>query len=48
MEIFLVLNGHEIDASIDEQERVILAVAEGVMKREEFTNWVRSHLIKRR
>jgi death-on-curing protein len=27
MEVFLVLNGHEIAASIDEQEQVILQIA---------------------
>jgi death-on-curing protein len=29
MEVFLILNGYEIEASIDEQERVILQVASG-------------------
>src|SRR5687768_14026536 len=29
METFLVLNGFEIDASVDEQERIILQVASG-------------------
>lgn len=27
MEVFLVLNGFEIDASVDEQEQIILSVA---------------------
>jgi prophage maintenance system killer protein len=27
MEVFLVLNDHEIDASVDEQERLMLKVA---------------------
>ena len=47
METFLVLNGHEIAASVDEQERVILGVAAGTISREDFTVWVRSHLIGR-
>ena len=44
MEIFLVLNGYEIDADVDEQERVVLAVAAGEMTRAELTDWLRDHL----
>jgi death-on-curing protein len=40
MEVMLLLNGFELDADVDEQERVILAVAAGTMEREEFTRWV--------
>jgi death-on-curing protein len=40
MEVFLLLNGLEIDASIDEQERIILQVADGVMGREAFVAWL--------
>jgi death on curing protein len=43
MEVFLMVNGFEIQASVDEQERVILHVAAGEMKREEFTKWLREH-----
>ena len=32
MEVFLVTNGLEIVASVDEQEKVVLAVAAGTMK----------------
>lgn len=45
MEVFLMLNGYEVDASVDEQERVILAVASGRSTREEFTRWVAEHSI---
>lgn len=45
METFLVLNGYEIRASIEEQERVILQVASGQMGREEFTDWIRHHIV---
>ncbi|WP_392479848.1 type II toxin-antitoxin system death-on-curing family toxin [Nostoc sp. C110] len=45
MEIFLVLNGMEIDASIEEQERVVLLLAAGDLGREEFTEWLRLNLI---
>jgi death-on-curing protein len=41
MEIFLLLNGMEIQADVDEQEHTILAVAAGKMSRELFTEWLR-------
>ena len=44
MESFLVLNGYELTASVDEQEAVILNVASGQMKRDDFTEWVKNHL----
>ncbi len=47
METFLVLNGYEIKASVDEQERVILQVASGEMGREAFTEWLRAHVVPR-
>ncbi|OQY46366.1 MAG: death-on-curing protein [Anaerolineaceae bacterium 4572_78] len=46
MEIFLVLNSHEIQAGVDEQEKVILDVATGNLSREEFTSWLQNHVIK--
>jgi len=42
MEVMLLLNGFGIDASVDEQESVILVVAAGEMEHEAFTSWVRS------
>ena len=47
MEVFLVLNGHEIHASVDEQEQIILEVAAGEREREAFTEWLRSHIGER-
>lgn len=44
METFLVLNGHELDAPIDEQELIVLRVASGQAGREEWTRWVQEHL----
>jgi death-on-curing protein len=44
METFLVLNDWQLVAGVDEQEQVILQLAAGRLKREEFTAWVRSHL----
>src|SRR5205807_4305106 len=47
METFLILNGWELAAGVDEQEQVILALAAGTLKREEFTAWVQAHLRQR-
>lgn len=47
METFLLLNEHEIKAPSDEQEKVLLQVAAGELGREEFTAWLRSHVVKR-
>lgn len=44
MEIFLVLNGLEINASVDEQERIILALASGELERDAFTNWLKQRV----
>ena len=48
MEIFLILNGSEIRAEVNEQEATILKVASGAMSREEFTTWLRSHVVERK
>ena len=48
MEIFLVLNGCEIQAGVDDQEATILQVASGTMSREDFTRWLRNHVVQRR
>lgn len=39
-ETFLVLNGMQINASVDEQERVVLAIAAGELEREAFVEWL--------
>jgi len=44
METFLVLNGMEISASVDEQEQVILALASGNSERESFVEWLKKHI----
>lgn len=45
MEVFLMLNGFEVQASVDEQERVILQVAAGDLTRDDFTGWLRAHVV---
>lgn len=44
LEVFLVLNGQQLDASVDDAERVILGVAAGTIGREDFAEWIRQHL----
>jgi death-on-curing protein len=46
METFLVLNGYEIEATVDEQERII-QVAAGELGRNEFTDWLRSRVVEK-
>jgi death-on-curing protein len=45
MEVFLVLNGFEINASVDQQEQIILKLASGELSRDEFTQWLRAHVV---
>jgi death-on-curing protein len=46
MEVFLALNNHEIDASVDEQERLMLDVAAGVVDRSQLARWLTEHVKK--
>lgn len=45
MEIFLVLNGKELNADPDDSERIILAVASGKCGRDGLVEWIRSHAV---
>lgn len=47
METFLLLNGHEVEASVDEAERVFLALAAGGLSRGQLVDWLRAHIVKR-
>jgi len=44
METFFILNGAEIDASVDDQERLILDLAAGRIDRAHLIDWLRQHL----
>jgi death on curing protein len=46
VETMLLLNDYEIDAPVDEQERVILAVASSQLSRAALTEWLEQHLIQ--
>lgn len=45
MEIFLVLNGFEIKATIDEQEKLFLDLAGSRLTREGLVNWLRQRVV---
>jgi death-on-curing protein len=44
VEVFLMLNGYELSAIVDEQADIILRVAAGAVGREAFTDWLREHI----
>ncbi len=46
METFLILNGYEIEATISEQEQLILDLATGNITRESFIKWLKYHVIR--
>jgi death-on-curing protein len=43
-EVTLMLNGFQIKCGVDEQERVMLGLAEGAVSREEFLSWLQAHV----
>lgn len=47
MAVFLLLNGHEIQATVDEQEEAILSVAAGRWDREALVVWLQEHVVPR-
>jgi len=40
-------NGHEIDASVDAQEAIIIDVASGKVSRIELSEWIGRHMVVR-
>ena len=48
MEVFLLLNGHEIDATVDEPEETIINVASGKISRIELSEWLSKHIVEQR
>jgi death-on-curing protein len=46
METLLVLNGWALEASVEESERVMLAVASGTCRREQLANWIGEHIVR--
>ncbi len=46
METFLMLNGFEISASMDEQVEIVLGVSSGKIDRTTFTDWLHEHIVQ--
>lgn len=44
-EVFLFLNGQAIRASVEDQERIVLALAAGELGREAFVEWLQQHTV---
>jgi death-on-curing protein len=38
------MNGMELNADVDEQERLMLNLADGQVTREQLTNWLEKHV----
>lgn len=47
MEVFLFLNGREINASVDEQEDLFLKLASGELTRDNLAEWLKEKAIPR-
>ena len=45
LETFLVLNGHELAAEVDDAERTMLSLAAGRLPRDTSETWVAEHLV---
>jgi len=43
MEAFLMLNGSQLSATVEDSERLILGVAAGAVSRSQLVDWVRLH-----
>ena len=44
MEVFLLLNGMTLNAAVDDQERLILDLADGRVTRDELISWLENHV----
>jgi len=47
METFLILNGHEVEADVAEQEEVLRGVAAGRIGRKALEAWIEKHMVRR-
>jgi death-on-curing protein len=45
METLLMVNGHELCAPVDEQERMMLDLAAGSLTRDSFAEWVKQYIV---
>ena len=44
MSTFLLLNGAEVDATVDEQEQLMLDLAAGRLRRDQLASWLTQHI----
>jgi prophage maintenance system killer protein len=44
--VFLLLNGFEIEANEPEAVNIMIGVADGSLSRDEFAAWIRSRLVR--
>ena len=44
METFLVMNGYELECSVDETEQIVLSVASGATTRDGLLEWLKAHM----
>lgn len=47
MSVFLLLNGWEIEATVDEQEKLVLELADGEQERDDLVHWLSNHIVER-
>jgi death-on-curing protein len=45
MEVFLVMNGYEIEARVEAQEGIVVGVASGEVSRRGFIEWLQEHVV---
>ena len=45
METYLMLNGYQIEATVDEHEKSILDLSAGNLTRKTLTNWLKNHVV---
>lgn len=43
-EVFLVLNGYELESDVDTSEEIILQLASGELSRDDLLKWIREHI----
>lgn len=48
IEVFLLLNGSELKADVDDSEQMILAIASGCTERTAFATWLADHIVPSR
>ena len=46
MEVFLIMNGNELNADIDEQEEIFIKLASGKFHLKELSKWIKNWMIE--